>query len=369
MFKLKYPKLPTVQEIIKLYGLSAKQKLSQNFILDLNVTAKIARSAGDLKDCTVIEVGAGPGSLTRSLLFAGAKKVIAVEKDKRFQPALEMLRDASDGRLDVIIDDMLLVDEARLLEKYVEPIPWEETSNIKIVGNLPFGVGSQLLLKWIKQIPYRTGAFKYARVPFTLLYQKEVADRLTANVNFKSYGRLSVMVQHCAKATHCFDLAPKSFVPAPEVHASCVNIEPLIDKKFDVNLDALEWVCRELSTCRRKTVSNAIKKLGPNSEEFLKIANIPLTKRPQEITIEEWCRLANLFSPVPSWQNNHNNNNNNNNNDLNFGDIKNFENQSNQTISKEKKLQEKKIIEKIRYKNNINSNINNSNNNYNFKTR
>jgi dimethyladenosine transferase 1 len=186
--RLSLPPLPTMRELIRLYGLSAKKKLAQNFIMDLNLTEKIALSGGSLLNSTVIEVGPGPGSLTRSILQLGARKVIVVEKDRRFLPALEVLQQAAGkDRMEIVIGDMLEEDESELVKKFgvvdskfleetSEDDRWKMDSPVKIIGNLPFNVGTLLLFKWLHQLPTRKGSFVYGRTPLILLYQEEVAN-------------------------------------------------------------------------------------------------------------------------------------------------------------------------------------------------
>ncbi len=189
MRALALPPLPTISEIVRLYGLSAHQQLSQNFILDLNLCGRIVRACGDVAGTTVVEVGAGPGNLTRAALLAGARHVVAIEKDPRFLPALEMLREAAGPeRVTVVLADALEVDEASLLRVAgAESLPWEDEgpSKVHLVGNLPFSISTELLIKWVHQMPARTGPFEFGRVPMTLLFQKEVALRLGAAVGSK----------------------------------------------------------------------------------------------------------------------------------------------------------------------------------------
>lgn len=199
MALLRLPPLPTTSELIRLFGLTAKQQLSQNFLLDLNITGtyespsvlvpdhllthhgpfqdKIARSSGSLRDSTVLEVGPGPGSLTRSILNAGAKRLIVVEKDRRFMPALETIKGAvQQDRMTIYENDILKVDEKQLLEAAgAQKVAWAEEPLVKIVGNLPFGIATELTLKWIHQVQKREGPFAFGRVPMVLLFQKEVA--------------------------------------------------------------------------------------------------------------------------------------------------------------------------------------------------
>lgn len=250
------PPLPTISEIVKLYGLSAHQQLSQNFILDLNLCARIVRACGEVAGATVIEVGAGPGNLTRAALLAGARHVIAIEKDPRFLPALELLREAAGPeRLTVVLADALEADEAALLAAAgAAGTPWEDTTppRVRIVGNLPFSISTELLLKWLHQIPGRTGPFAFGRVPMTLLFQKEVALRLVAAVGSKEYGRLSVMSQHCTRVRRCFDISGAAFVPIPDVDSAVVNLTPLRRPHVSVKLPSLEYVLRQVFGQRRK---------------------------------------------------------------------------------------------------------------------
>jgi len=296
--------MPTVSEIVKMYGLSARRQLSQNFILDMNLATKIVSSIpGDLTKKTVIEVGSGPGSLTRSLLINGAKKVIAIEKDKRFIPALEILQQASNGRLQLHFDDMLKIDENQLLQPHQKKkATWEEERPpVVIIGNLPFNVGTQLLLKWLKQIPERKGPFSYGRVPLILLYQKEVAERIVAKTGDTDFSRLSVMVQHCCEANLLFNIPGSAFVPPPDITASLVEVQPSVKPIATVNILSLEYVLREVFGQRRKMVSNSIKKLGPElGKRILQETNLNPSLRPQQLSIAEWCQIANAWDLLKS---------------------------------------------------------------------
>ncbi|EGG21401.1 Dimethyladenosine transferase [Cavenderia fasciculata] len=296
---MKLPIMPKIQDLIRMYGLSAKQQLSQNFLLDLNITDKICREAGGFKDCTVIEVGAGPGGLTRSLLTAGAKKVIAVEMDRRFIPALRMLEEASEGRLSVVMGDMMKVDEGELLRHFqAEKMPWEEKSKVKIVGNLPFNVGTHLMLKWVRQIKPREGLYAYGRVPMVLMFQKELAERIIAPVDSHNYGRLAVMVGQECHSKIIYDLPGKVFVPPPKVDASVIHIEPLVEPIGQVDSkEHLEFICRSLFNHRRKTISNALKPMGKGSEGLL--GDIDPSRRPQSLTFKEFADITNRYTAWP----------------------------------------------------------------------
>eukprot|EP01132_Coremiostelium_polycephalum_P002113 gene2113-2602_t len=294
--------MPKIQDLIRLYGLSAKQQLSQNFLLDLNITDKICRLAGGFKDCTVIEVGAGPGGLTRSLLNSQAKKVIAVEMDDRFFPALRMLSNASEGRLEIVMGNMMDVDEAKILEDAgADTTPWEEPSKVKIIGNLPFNVGTHLMLKWIRQIYPREGLYKYGRVPMYLMFQKELTDRIAAPPGTEHYNRLSVMVQQKCNVKSIYTIPGKVFVPPPKVDASVVCIEPRITPLGEElkSPEYFEFITREIFTNKRKTLNNAVKKLGPEEHIHLLLDGIDPNTRPDSLKVEEYVKIANRFVDWP----------------------------------------------------------------------
>jgi len=292
---LRLPPMPSPRELVRLYRLSAVKELSQNFIMDLNITDKLARTAAPLEGATVIEVGPGPGSLTRSLLTSGARKVIAVEKDKRFLPALETLQQAANGRLELVFEDMLRVDERELLKNEPKARDWADESPIRIVGNLPFSVATELLLKWIRQIPERQGPFAHGRTMMSLMFQLEVGKRIEARPGTADYGRLSVMTQQSCVASVCFTLPPTVFVPPPKVSAVMVKIQPRCEPLAPAPIKELELVCRQVFGQRRKVLSNAITTLGEGSRELIKRANLDPMKRPDALTIEEWCTLARAY--------------------------------------------------------------------------
>ncbi|XP_019858415.1 PREDICTED: dimethyladenosine transferase 1, mitochondrial-like [Amphimedon queenslandica] len=211
------PPLPTVSDIIRLYGLSAQQKLSQNFLLDLNLTNKIVRYADIAQSSCVCEVGSGPGAITRSILNATNAKVLAIEKDRRFLPSLELLSDATNGRLQVCHGDILDFDWPGSCDNIVTPKPWDSTGDLSIIGNLPFSVSIPLLLKWLRYLTIREGPFKYGRTTMTLTFQKEVAERITAPPGHTQRSRLSIMVQSLCTAKQCLTLHSSTFVPRPKV--------------------------------------------------------------------------------------------------------------------------------------------------------
>ncbi|XP_049851211.1 dimethyladenosine transferase 1, mitochondrial-like [Schistocerca gregaria] len=293
---LRLPPLPTIAELIKLYGLSAKQQLSQNFLLDLNITDKISKGTGHLKGLSVLEIGPGPGSLTRSILRHNPRAVAVVEKDYRFLSSLRTIQSAlPDRKLSIFLDDVLKVDEKAIFDEIgAEKTPWEAKYNPnRIIGNLPFGVATALLIKWVRNCSTKKGPYYYGRIPMVLLFQKEVAMRITAKPKTKEYGRLSIMVQNWFKAKCLFDIDGSSFVPQPKVKATAVYIEPLEKPIVEVNVDTMEYLCRQLFGMRRKLISNSAKALeGIAVDEFLKANRFISELRAEELSVEKWGELA-----------------------------------------------------------------------------
>ena len=265
--------LPPLREVIARHGLSAKRSLGQNFILDLNVTRRIARAAGPLDDATVIEVGPGPGGLTRALLETGAKRVVAIERDRRAIAALAELAEAYPGRLDVIEADALDLDPAALSE-----------APRQIVANLPYNIATALLLRWLDRIREYRG--------LTLMFQREVAERLVAAPRNPSYGRLSVLVQWLAEPKILFDLPPRAFVPPPKVTSSVVTVVPRSVPLAPADKAALERITGAAFGQRRKMLRASLRTLGVTPEPLLQAAGIPPTARAEELSVREFCALA-----------------------------------------------------------------------------
>lgn len=272
--------LPPLKEVIARYGLSAQKKLGQNFILDTNLLDKIARSS-KLRDPepfdggTVIEVGPGPGGVTRAILENGAKNVTVIEKDER---CLELLRDiqaAYPGRLNVLNADALDIAADRL-----------GTPPRSIIANLPYNVGTLLLTGWLKRID----AFS----SLTLMFQKEVAERLTARPKTPDYGRLSIMTQWLCEAEILFTVAPACFVPPPKVTSAVVFLKPRKAPLAPAGRDLLEKVTAAAFGQRRKMLRSSLKPLG-NPEELCAAANVPVTARAEEVGIEAFCAMARLL--------------------------------------------------------------------------
>lgn len=268
--------LPPLREVIRAHDLRAKKSFGQNFLLDLNLTARIARVAGDLSGSDVLEVGPGPGGLTRGLLAEGARRVLAIEKDARCLPALAEIADAYPGRLQVIEGDALAVDALALL-----------TPPIKVVANLPYNVGTELLIRWMTPEhwpPYWDS--------LTLMFQREVAERIVAKPGSKAYGRLALMVQWRADAKIALHLPPEAFTPPPKVSSAVVHITRLDAPRYPADARVLERLVAAGFNQRRKMLRASLKGQHPQIEALLEASDIAPTARAEEIGLEAWCRLA-----------------------------------------------------------------------------
>ncbi|MBC6983022.1 16S rRNA (adenine(1518)-N(6)/adenine(1519)-N(6))-dimethyltransferase RsmA [Caulobacter sp. 17J80-11] len=268
--------LPPLRESLAQHGLLAKKSFGQHFLLDLNVTRKIARLAGPFEGRAVIEVGPGPGGLTRALLESDASKVIAVEKDPRFLPLLAELTEATNGKLVVVEADALEVDETALLSEHAGGAAGH------LVSNLPYNVGTPLLLKWLTG-PWRPRAL-------TLMFQKEVADRVAAHASDDAYGRLAVISQAICEARVVMDLPARAFTPPPKVASAVVHLTPLPVRPSDADLKALERVTAAAFGQRRKMLRSSLKGLG--GDALCEKAGIEPTARAEEIDVAGFLRLA-----------------------------------------------------------------------------
>lgn len=269
--------LPPLRAVIAQAGLSARKGLGQNFLLDLNLTGKIARAAAPLDQGTVIEVGPGPGGLTRALLAEGAERLVAIEKDRRCVEALQPLVAAAEGRLTLVEADALRVDYEAL-----GPPPR------RLVANLPYNVATPLLIGWLK----RAELFE----TLVLMFQKEVAERITARPGDQAYGRLGVLTGWRAEARLLFTLPPRAFTPPPKVESAVVEVRPRTPAPDDCRIEDLERVTAAAFGQRRKMLRRALKSLTPDADALLAAAGIDPTKRAEELPIEAFARLAQLSS-------------------------------------------------------------------------
>lgn len=273
--------LPPLREVIAAHGLSARKALGQNFLLDLNLTRRIARAAGPLDGVTVYEVGPGPGGLTRALLMEGAARVIAVERDERCLAALADVAAAYPGRLEIVSGDALAVDEADIIRTRNISGP------VRVAANLPYNVGSALLVKWLTQ-----GAWPPFWQSLTLMFQKEVAQRLIAQPGTKDYGRLSVLTQWRARPRILFDVSPRAFTPSPKVISAVVRIDPLTEPVAEARLEDLEAVTRAAFGHRRKMLRQSLKAIAPDAEDFVRRAGLDPEARAERLDVAQFAALA-----------------------------------------------------------------------------
>jgi 16S rRNA (adenine1518-N6/adenine1519-N6)-dimethyltransferase len=268
--------LPPLRDVIRRHGLRARKSLGQNFILDLNLTARIAGAAGPLAGVDVIEIGPGPGGLTRALLAQGARRVIAVERDERAVAALEEVRARYPGRLEVIAADALEVD----VRAYLCIAP------ARVVANLPYNIATALLVRWLTVEPWPPW---YERL--VLMFQREVAERIVARPGSRGYGRLSVLAGWRSEARLLFDVAANAFVPPPKVASSVVSLVPRA-KPLACDRRALERVTKAAFEQRRKMLRQSLKSLDPDVLALLEAAGIEPTARPEDVPVEGFVALA-----------------------------------------------------------------------------
>jgi 16S rRNA (adenine1518-N6/adenine1519-N6)-dimethyltransferase len=274
--------LPPLREVIRRHGLAARRSLGQNFLLDLNLTARIARAAGSLEGVTVVEVGPGPGGLTRALLALGAKRVIAIERDERCVAALHQLAERFGDRLTVIAGDAMAAD----LQPHLKSGP------VRIVANLPYNIATALLVTWLTVEPWPPW---YEMLVLT--FQREVAQRIVAGPGTKAYGRLSVLAGWRTTAQMLFDIAPRAFVPAPQVTSSVVRLVPRT-RPLPCDRRLLERVVEAAFGQRRKMLRQSLKSLGIDPLPMLAAAQIEPTARAEDIPVEGFVAMARTLAAV-----------------------------------------------------------------------
>ncbi len=268
--------LPPLREVLTTHDLQARKSMGQNFLLDLNLTAKIARQAGDLTGCDVLEIGPGPGGLTRGLLAEGARRVLAIEKDRRCLPALAEIQAAYPDRLAVIEGDALEIDPLSHL-----------SAPIRVVANLPYNVGTELLVRWLT--PKTWPPFWQS---LTLMFQREVAERIVATPGSKAYGRLAILAQWRSDARIVLQLPPEAFTPPPKVSSSVVHLTALPKPRFEADAAVLSRVVAAGFNQRRKMLRASLKGVAPDIEDRLLAAGIAPTERAEKVDLERFCALA-----------------------------------------------------------------------------
>jgi len=274
--------LPPLRQVIRELGLTAKKSLGQNFLLDFNLTRRIARAAGPLEGVTVVEVGPGPGGLTRALLLEGATRVVAIEKDERCLSALHAIAAVYPGRLDIIAADAKEVDFALLAR----------SSPVRIVANLPYSVATPLLISWLKSDPWPPWFDR-----MVLMFQREVAERIVAPPGGKDYGRLAVLSQWRTLPRILMTLPAQAFTPRPKVNSALVELVPRAQPQPSCDVNALERVTAAAFGQRRKMLRAALRQITPDSEQVLQSLGIDPKARAEELNVDAFCRLANVLRP------------------------------------------------------------------------
>ncbi len=275
--------LSSLKSTIAQYGLATKKSLGQHFLLDENICAKIAAQAGDMAGCNIIEIGPGPGGLTRAVLATKAASLVAVEMDARCVEALQELVAVSSDKLRVVHADAMKIS-----------LPTLCNAPRKIVANLPYNVGTALLVRWLEDIYADPTAYQ----SLTLMFQQEVADRIASAPNTKDYGRLSVMAQWLCDVVPRFVLPPGAFSPPPKVHSTVLTLIPRPTPLYAADKRALEKVLAAGFGNRRKMLRAALKSLFPEAERLLTRSNIDPTRRAETLNVEEWCRLSNSYNAL-----------------------------------------------------------------------
>jgi 16S rRNA (adenine1518-N6/adenine1519-N6)-dimethyltransferase len=272
--------LPPLREVIRRYGLTPKKSLGQNFLFDLNLTARIARAAEPLENITVIEIGPGPGGLTRALLSLGARRIVAIERDPRAIDALAQIAARYPGRLDIVAGDALEIDQ----REHLGP------ERARVVANLPYNIATPLLLNWLTVEPWPPWYDS-----LVLMFQREVAERIVATPGSKTYGRLSVLAGWRTEAKILFDVARSAFVPPPKVTSSVVRLTPKpVPLACDIRI--LQRVTEAAFGQRRKMLRQSLKSLGGDANALLAEAGIEPTARAEQISVDGFVTLANIFA-------------------------------------------------------------------------
>lgn len=271
--------LPPLRDVIRRHDLSARKSLGQNFLLDLNLTARIARVAEPLDQTTILEIGPGPGGLTRALLALGARHVIAIERDERVLPALDEIAEHYPGRLTVVAADAMTFD----------PRPLLNGERAKIVANLPYNIATQLLTGWLSVEPWPPWFDM-----MVLMFQREVADRITAQVDEDAYGRLAVLANWRAETKRLFDIAPSAFVPPPKVTSSVVRLVPRLSPE-SCDRRALERVTAAAFGQRRKMLRQSLKSLGTDPARLAAAADVDPMRRAETVPVSGFVAMAREF--------------------------------------------------------------------------
>lgn len=300
------PPMPTIRDIIRIYKLSAIKQLSQNFIMDEQLTARIVKAAGNIENHYVLEVGPGPGSITRSILRKAPKQLVVVEKDRRFIPTMDLLSKAvAPGiKMDIYRDDIL---NFKIDEVFTDPIQCEWDAPlppVHLIGNLPFAISTRLLVNWIKDVSLHRNAWIFGRTPMTLTFQKEVGERIVAPPMHEQRCRLSVISQIWTRPTYRFTIAGKAFVPKPDVDVAVIRLDPLRRPLTTLPFNLVEKVVRHIFSMRQKYVRRGIANLYPKdveielTKETFEKADVDPLARSFQLSNEECLRLADAYNNI-----------------------------------------------------------------------
>ncbi|XP_072947550.1 dimethyladenosine transferase 1, mitochondrial [Epargyreus clarus] len=303
---IRLPPLPSIKDVIRLYKLRALKELSQNFLMEPRLIDKIVRAAGHIQNHVVCEVGPGPGGITRSIIQKAPRKLILVEKDGRFIPTLELVADACKDKVDVDIirDDILKINIAQYIPSDTK-VDWFETPPpINLIGNLPFSVSTILMIRWLEMISKQEGPWSFGRVRMTLTFQKEVAERMAANISHPQRCRLSVMCQNWCNVNYKFDIPGDAFLPKPDVDVGVVTLTPLKHPIIKLPFKLVEKVVRQIFSMRQKYSIRGAQTLFPEEvrEEMAlrmyKMAEIDPVTRPFQIANTEFQRICEAYNEI-----------------------------------------------------------------------
>ncbi|CAK9800695.1 Dimethyladenosine transferase 1, mitochondrial [Anthophora plagiata] len=302
--KLRLPPLPTTKYLLKIYKLKAMKALSQNFLLNEQLTDKMIKKTGNLADCHVLEVGPGPGGLTRSILKHHPKKLTVIEKDKRFEPTLVMLADAFatvNGEMEIIFNDIMKVNLSNIFSA-TEVKPWlDKAPKIRIIGNLPFSVSTPLIIKWLHAMSEKRGPWEFGRTRMTLTFQKEIGERLIAEPMDPQRCRLSVMAQAWTRPIMHFIIPGTAFIPKPDVDVAFVSFVPLATPRTQHEFKIFEKVTRHIFSFRQKYSIRGIETLFPLEDRaelgqmMYKLSDLKPTTRPMQLTVEDIDKLVSAY--------------------------------------------------------------------------
>jgi len=301
MVTRRIPPLPTVNDILRMYNIRAKKQLSQNFLMDPRLLNRIAKKCGSLEGKHVVEVGPGPGGITRSVLGQGASRVSVIEKDPRFLPSLTHLNEASGNRMDINLGDALTFNMENLFPDTLRR-EWEaEVPDIRVIGNLPFNISTPLIIKYLKAMSERSSLFAYGRVPMVLTFQHEVAHRIIAAPGDPERCRLSVVCQNWARANYEFLIPGGAFVPPPKVEVGVVSFEPLVKPYIDLPFPLVNHVVTALFRGKKKQLNNVLKPLFPVKlerelgQQIVSLADLAPDRKAFQLRMDEINRICQAY--------------------------------------------------------------------------